>query len=156
MHGVIDRPTQDLDCFTTDRHGVGPFVPAAIEALTEAGYEVNVERHAPGFAQLVVSDAHTGERVAVDLGVDYRLSPPVPTALGPVLDLDDLGADKTLALFARALPRDFLDIDALLSRYQPERLLELAAAKDRGFVTRYFAEALGRIHRLPDSLVGVA
>jgi len=152
VHDVIDRPTQDLDCFTTDHDGVEAFVPAAVEVLSRAGYEVTVERHDPGFAQLLVVDPATGERIGVDLGVDYRLSAPVATALGPVLDLDDLAADKTLALFARALPRDFLDVDALLSRYSPERLLGLAAAKDRGFVPRHFAEALGGVRRLPAEL----
>ncbi|MDP9386361.1 MAG: nucleotidyl transferase AbiEii/AbiGii toxin family protein [Actinomycetota bacterium] len=119
VHDVIDRPTQDLDCFTTDHDGVEPFVPAAVEVLSRAGCEVTVERHDPGFAQLLVVDPATDERIGVDLGVDYRLSAPVATALGPVLDLDDLAADKTLALFARALPRDFLDVDALLPATRP-------------------------------------
>jgi hypothetical protein len=65
-----------------------------------------------------------------------------------VLHPDDLAADKTLALWARARPRDFLDVQALLDRYGPDRLLELAAAKDSGFTIATFLDALRAIARL--------
>lgn len=45
----------------------------------------------------------------VDIGADYRLAVPVRTDFGAVLALEDLAADKVLALEARALPRDFVD-----------------------------------------------
>lgn len=61
-----------------------PFVPAAVEVLTEAGYEVTVERHDPGFAQLLVVDPGTGERIGVDLGVDYSMLSYLPCGLGGV------------------------------------------------------------------------
>lgn len=60
-------------------------------------------------------------------------------------------ADKTLALFGRAQPRDFTDVDALAGLLGRERLLELAAEKDLGFDRAIFAAQLGVVHALrPD------
>ena len=53
-----------------------------------------------------------------------------------------------LALYGRAEGRDFHDVAALAHRYPTERLLELAAAKDRGFDRRRFVEMLASIQRL--------
>ena len=63
-------------------------------------------------------------------------------------------ANKVCALFGRALPRDFLDVDATLmsGRYTREQLLELAAAADHGFDPLIFAEALGRGQAAPAGL----
>ena len=69
--------------------------------------------------------------------------------IGPVLHPEDLAADKTLALWGRAEPRDFLDVIMLRERYGGARLLELAAEKDRGFSLTTFREALGSISRIP-------
>jgi hypothetical protein len=45
-------------------------------------------------------------------------------------------------------PRDFYDVAALLDRYSPDLLLNLAAAKDSGFSTSTFIDALRAIARL--------
>jgi hypothetical protein len=57
-------------------------------------------------------------------------------------------ADKMLALWGRAEPRDFLDVVMLRGRYDGARLLELAAEKDRGFTLATFRESLGPISRI--------
>jgi hypothetical protein len=79
----------------------------------------------------------------VELAVDWRAHDPVQLAVGPVLHSDDAVANKVCALFGRALPRDFLDVDAALisGRYTREQLLELAAAADHGFDRLLFADA---------------
>jgi predicted nucleotidyltransferase component of viral defense system len=86
----------------------------------------------------------------VDLAYDARLLPPQVSRLGPALHPDELAADKMLALYGRAEGRDFHDVAVLADRYPTERLLELAAAKDRGFDRRRFVEMLGSIDRLRD------
>src|SRR6266566_7516672 len=43
-HGVISRPTQDVDLFTDREHGV--------EALRDAGFEVEREEEAAGLADI--------------------------------------------------------------------------------------------------------
>ena len=50
----------------------------------------------------------------VDLAWDARLRPAQLSPYGPVLDRDELAADKVLALFGRAAPRDFVDLYRLL------------------------------------------
>lgn len=50
----------------------------------------------------------------VDLAWDARLRPAQLSPYGPVLDRDELAADKVLALFGRAAPRDFVDVYRLL------------------------------------------
>ena len=58
----------------------------------------------------------------------------------PVLHSDEVAADKMLALYGCAEGREFHDVAALAGRYSTERLLELAATKDRGFDRRRFIE----------------
>lgn len=47
-----------------------------------------------------------------------------------MLHPEDLAADKTLALWGRAEPREFLDVIMLRERYGGARLLELAAGRE--------------------------
>ena len=56
------------------------------------------------------------------------------------------------ALYTRAEPRGFLDIDAAVAsgRYTYERLCELAAQADAGFHRDVLAEVLGMLERYPD------
>jgi hypothetical protein len=73
--------------------------------------------------------------------------------VGPVLHIDDVVAGKMSALFTRAEPRDFLDVDAAVvtSRYTREQLLELAEQADAGFDRRVFADLLAMLGALPGS-----
>jgi predicted nucleotidyltransferase component of viral defense system len=66
-----------------------------------------------------------------------------------LLSGEELAVDKLLALFGRAEARDFADLLAVVARYGPDRLLDLAKEKDRGFDAEVFAEMLTRIDRLP-------
>lgn len=96
-----------------------------------------------------VSDA-TGYRCKVDLGVFWQARSPVMLEIGPVLHPDDAVAGKMDALFNRWAPRDFLDIDAILSssRYTPDQLLSVAEEHDPGFDRPMFAEALSFLERI--------
>ncbi len=144
--GVVERPTQDLDFFTPDAQAVRLAVDALVAVLARDGLQVSVIRGGPSFARLAVDDGR--EEVLVDLGYDHRLRPSEPSPLGPVLALEELAADKTLALFGRAEARDFVDVQALAERLGIERLLALAAEKDRGFDRYVMASMLGRFERL--------
>ncbi|GAA3449158.1 hypothetical protein GCM10018962_09910 [Dactylosporangium matsuzakiense] len=72
--------------------------------------------------------------------------------IGPVLHADDVVAGKMSALFTRAEPRDFLDVDAAIvsGRYTRQRLCELAAESDAGFDRRILADLFGMLERYPD------
>lgn len=63
--------------------------------------------------------------------------------------MEELGADKLLALFGRAEARDFVDVHALARRFGVERLLALAKEKDAGFDEYVLASMLDRMVRLP-------
>lgn len=73
---------------------------------------------------------------------------PESRTVAPVLHQDDLAADKTLAMWGRGEPRDFVDVVALLNRYTEDDLLRLAGEKDRGFTTESFALSLRMVQRV--------
>jgi predicted nucleotidyltransferase component of viral defense system len=96
-----------------------------------------------GFHRFEIS--HESDATLVDIAWDARLRPPQPSPYGPVLDRDELAADKVLAVFGRAAPRDFVDVFRLLEYYSRDALCALAVEKDRGFDARVFGEMLTRI-----------
>jgi hypothetical protein len=89
----------------------------------------------------------------MELAADWRAHPPVTLDIGPVLHPDDAVSNKMAALYGRALPRDFLDIDAVLAsgRYSVEQLLRLAEAADPGFDRAMFARVLGALDQISDA-----
>lgn len=145
VYGLVDRSTRDRDYFATDSDAVAGVVPALETALQRDGLQVARRRDAPGFVRLQVTD-ETGHRGGPGVRRETAPSPDQPAGLD--LHPDELAADKMLALYGRAEGRDFHDVAALADRYPTERLLELAAAKDRGFDRRRFIEMLATIQRL--------
>lgn len=96
-HGVIDRPTEDVDLFTTSQD-VTEF-SAAVDAVTEqlrgSGFTVDQIRRAPQYARLHVA-TNDGRQLDVDLGVDWRHDDPVRLDVGPVLSLADAVGNQGL------------------------------------------------------------
>jgi hypothetical protein len=136
------------------RRGEFPELAAAvIAALESAGYKASVIMSAETFTRLILTDPADGSEEKVELSVDWRAHEPVQLDVGPVLHADDAVANKVCALFGRALPRDFLDVDAAVmsGRYTREQLLELAAEADRGFDRLLFADALGTLTQITDT-----
>ncbi len=147
IRGDIDRRTRDLDFFGPSAVAVDRLVPAAERALLADGLAVERIVDHPGFTRLVVSGG--SDQTEVDFGSDARLFG-VEERLGiRLLSGEELAVDKLLALFGRAEARDFVDLWAVADRYGLDRLLSLAAEKDRGFDAKMFAQMLTRIDRLP-------
>ena len=72
---MVDRPTRDLDFFTTSADHVDRFLPVVEEALVAAGHRVERRQVGHGFARLVVST--DDEATVVDLATEpdcYPLS----------------------------------------------------------------------------------
>ncbi len=117
-HGVVERPSKDLDSYTAS---MDPDVFARAEntlsvALRDKHLDASVEITDTWFRQIVVSDPTTGDVVSVDLGYDYRQNPPVVIhGIGPVLDIEDVVLGKLRALSDRQAERDFVDVDAILA-----------------------------------------
>jgi hypothetical protein len=143
------RRSEDLDLFTGERE-IGPALEAFRDALRREGLAVNAEPHHVGrtFARLLV-----GRRpVKVELGCDspFHIRPSSRTLEGmPVRSLEDLAADKVLALFGRAEARDFVDVYWLLrTHFDWSELLSLAQRKDPGFREEWFVRALRQVDRV--------
>jgi hypothetical protein len=144
--GLIDRQTRDLDFFGPSGTAVDRLVPVAEQALREAGLDVQRVVSGIGFARLVVEGG--GDQTEVDLASDARLFPAEHRSHFLLLSSEELAVDKVLAVFGRAEARDFVDLMAIERRFGLDRLFELAAEKDRGFLPRVFAEMTNRFARL--------
>jgi hypothetical protein len=152
-------PSEDIDLFTAweRREDFAAAVDAVVGAYRADGYTVEVIQQFETFARLAVTDPAAPDRpYKVELAANRRSRPPVTMDVGPVLHIDDVVAGKMSALFTRAEPRDFLDVDAAVvtSRYTREQLLELAEQADAGFDRRVFADLLAMLERYPDRRFG--
>lgn len=116
-HGITDRPTRDVDLFTTTATGPTAFAAAitdAEDALTRHGYRVTRTRTTPEFARIIVEAAGTRDDpvadasrtpvVEVDFGIDWRNEPPTQLAIGPVIALRDAVGSKIAAVYSRGEP----------------------------------------------------
>jgi len=154
-HGILDRPSEDVDLFTAwERRGdFTEAVDVVVDAYRADGYTVEVTQRFETFARLAVTDPAVPDRpYKVELAANWRARPPVTMDVGPVLHIDDVLGGKMSALFTRAEPRDFLDVDAALAtgRYTREQLLELAERADAGFDRRVLADLFALLQRYPD------
>lgn len=142
-HGFVTRATKDIDLFTEIDEEEAVRVAVALRRALDAENLITRDGNGPPFEhRFVAVEPDSGRECTVEVFADGgRLRGTVVLDVGPVLHPDDLAADKTLALWARARPRDFLDVAALLDRYGPVRLLELAATKDSGFAVDTFLGA---------------
>lgn len=149
VHGFVDRTTHDIDMFTEVDDDEAVRVARALRsALEDCGLKTaNATR--PPLDHRFIVHAADGQECTVEVFADGgRLHHRVMLDIGAVLHPDDLAADKVLALWGRARPRDFYDVNALVQRYGRAALLRLAAAKDHGFTIATFVDALNAIRRL--------
>ena len=72
-----------------------------------------------------------------------------------MLALEELAADKLLALFDRSQARDFVDVAALVVRFGFDRLCQLAEEKDRGFSLSVLRDMLGGFDRFSRAEFGL-
>lgn len=154
-HGILDRPSEDVDLFTGWEHrdDFAAAVDAVVDAYREGGYAVEVIQRFETFARIGVADPGAPDRsYKVELAANWRALPPVMMDIGPVMHVDDVMAGKMSALFTRAEPRDFLDVDAAVTtgRYTRTRLCELAEQADAGFDRRILADLFALLERYPD------
>ncbi|WP_239311372.1 MULTISPECIES: nucleotidyl transferase AbiEii/AbiGii toxin family protein [unclassified Frankia] len=154
-HGIGSRPSGDVDLFTSwrRRDEFPDLVTAVIDALEEAGYTTSIGMRGETFVRVMVTDPVNRRADKVEISADWRAHDPIQLDIGPVLHADDAVANKMCALFGRAMPRDFLDVDAAITsgRYTREQLLNLAAQTDPGFDRLIFADALGALTQITDT-----
>lgn len=150
-HGLVDRPTQDVDLFSPEPGAPGAVARQVRGALETAGYRVEVTRRPEDsggeFAQLAVSRGE--QTMLLDLARDWRQQPPVRLDIGPVLHIDDAVGSKVTAMVGRGLPRDFIDVAAALYRYNREQLMTLAFVRDPGLRVLDFIHAAQALDAVP-------
>jgi hypothetical protein len=152
---LTERPTYDLDFFTRQGGGDVPTALAALEAAAiKRGWEVTRLTEYPTFGRLKIIGP---DELTVDLAVDSGPGrPPVVTCLGPSFDPEELAGRKLIALFDRAAPRDFSDVQALAARYSKALLIDRAAEVDLGFDRAVLAQMFGMLSRYEDDEIPVA
>lgn len=148
--GLSDRPTKDVDLFGSD---VAVGISGAADALEAAcigrGWIIDRIQDSPTFRRIVVRTVH--DELLVDLAVDSPpTGAPTITAFGPTYPPEELAARKLLALFDRAAARDFVDLHALSTRFDLDRLIQVAAQLDSGFDPVVLVEMLASVRRFTD------
>ncbi len=161
-HGLIDRPTQDVDVFSNEEGGVEAAADAVDAALREAGF--GTERRdgtgglsdifygmGEGLAEWIIT-APGGEQMMLQMAYFERTRRPVVMEFGPVLDLEDVVGGKVCALASRAEPRDYIDTAAALERYRIDQVIGFARRLDPGLADRDFADAGLRLDQWGDTV----
>ena len=161
-HGLIDRPTQDVNVFSNEEGGVEAAADAVDAALREAGF--GTERRdktgglsdifygmGEGLAEWIIT-APGGEQMMLQMAYFERTRRPVIMEFGPVLDLEDVVGGKVCALASRAEPRDYADTAAALGRYTIDQVIGFARRLDPGLTRRDFADAGRRLDKWGDGI----
>lgn len=161
-HGLIDRPTEDVDLFSDQEAGVVAAAQAVEDALHEAGFQAERRDEADGLQDLFagmgeglaewIITAPSGQETVLQMAHFGRNHGPVTMDVGPVLDLEDLAGWKVCALASRVEPRDFVDTAAALQHYNVEQLIGFAQRLDPGLEDRDFADAGRQLDRMPDGV----
>lgn len=150
LRGTVDRNTNDLDFFIghadVEADTIAIMVEAVERTLGEAGIRSRREVVSDTFARLTVETQH--EECRIDLAVDVRMRPVDRDPQVALLSLEELAADKTLALFGRAAARDYQDVAALRRHFSWTILIELASEKDARFNVERLLEAVAAFDRL--------
>jgi Nucleotidyl transferase AbiEii toxin, Type IV TA system len=161
-HGLITRPTQDVDLFTNEETGVGAAADSVEAALHAAGFAAEREDKITGLADLFEGmdeglaewtvTAPDGQRTMLQMAYFDRAAQPVTMDVGPVLNLEDVIGGKVCALAGRAEPRDYIDTAAALKLYRIDQVIALARRLDPGLDDRDFADAGRRLDRWGDAI----
>jgi len=161
-HGLISRPTQDVDLFTNEEAGVEAAAGSVEAALRNAGFETEREDTADGLSEMFEGmddglaewtvTASDGQQIMLQMAYFDRTRQPVTMDVGPVLSLEDVVGGKVCALAGRAEPRDYIDTAAALKRYSIRDAIGLARRLDPGLEDRDFADAARRLDQWGDGI----
>jgi len=161
-HGIIERPTEDVDVFSDMPGGVEAAADAVESALRDAGFETAREDKTAGLADIFegmgeglaewIVTAPSGEQMLLQMAYFDRACRPVVMDVGPVLHLEDVVGGKVCALASRAEPRDYLDTAAAMEHYSIDQMIGFAKRLDPGLTDRDFADAGRQLDRWRDGI----
>lgn len=142
-HGLVERPSEDIDFATSTDASLGEIVAALASAYRQAGFEVQVLDADTRRGHLLVSFPITGT-YRVDVLKEPLSHPPLLMDFGPVLALPDAVALKMGALHDRGLPRDLLDVYGASAHFSGPELISLCrAALDDEFSQQDWSTQIG-------------
>ncbi|NJP35888.1 nucleotidyl transferase AbiEii/AbiGii toxin family protein [Micromonospora sp. HSS6-12] len=159
-HGLVTRPTEDVDLFA-DVEGAAAAAAGDVRvALERAGFTVedaDPDSELAGLFDGFDRDlrdflvSRDGRQLRLSLARLDRHRSPVVMDLGPVMDVRDLMASKTAALVNRREVRDYIDVAAALDRHDVAELLALARQLDPALDPEDVRAAGRYLDRLPDA-----
>jgi hypothetical protein len=123
-HGVVSRPTEDIDLFADIDGAVQAASSPIRAALSDQGMEVEALAGDSDLGELFGGfendfaefEVRRGdEAVRLTLARFDRRLDPVDMPVGPVLHLHDVIGSKVAAMATRAEPRDYVDVAAALA-----------------------------------------
>ena len=147
------RYSHDFDIFHEAEAEVARASDLDVHSLHSAGYEVHQTggdwKNPASFrkAKLI----HEEEQLEIDWAADcaFRFFPIEPDpVLGWRLHLFDMATNKALALAARSVTRDYVDIVELDRTYPLEAIVWAACGKDQGFSPMLLLEMMRRFARI--------
>ena len=144
------RQSRDLDFFTPKREVIEPFGWALQKKLADQGIETQRQRGSQSFLELIARRSNESTIVQLALDATFSFEPMKGFPEFPELrvnDLTDLASNKLLALFGRAMLRDFMDVYFIVHEagWTKEQLLERSKIKDPGFDLYWLGVALERM-----------
>jgi hypothetical protein len=160
-HGLVSRPTEDVDLFSDADGAVQRAAQKVAAALTAVGLTVELVPETSELGELFYGFGEDMVEFEVREGADVvrlqlarfdRTRAPVVMDVGPVLHVDDVIGGKVVAMATRAEPRDYIDVAAVLGRYSPQQLMSLARQADPALTDEDFADALRRLDRLDNAV----
>jgi hypothetical protein len=147
------RYSHDFDIFHDAEVEVARASDADLKVLREAGYEVDLSvgdwSQPASFRKARIE--HEGEQLEIDWAVDsaFRFYPVErDPELGWRLHLFDIATNKALALSARSMTRDYVDIVELHHTFPLPAIVWAACGKDPGFSPLFLLEMMKRFARI--------
>ncbi|GGS59911.1 hypothetical protein GCM10010156_18090 [Planobispora rosea] len=133
MHGLTDRPSEDLDFATAAETPLPQVADGLAETFRRAGLEAAVREVTPRLGRLIVTEPVTGQRCELGLLREALQQGSVTVGELPVIGLDDLVGLKMRALHERSLARDVIDVAAVSELYGFRELERLARLHNEEF-----------------------
>ncbi|MBP5892370.1 hypothetical protein [Streptomyces scabiei] len=127
-HGLVQArpPGRDMEVATEHAAPMAEIAAAVRAGLTERGWAVHAVETSPLSARLLVTDPVTAEERTLDLLKETFWHPPVRTAWGPTLSLEDVLGAKVRAVADRGAARDLIAVHAATAQRTVTELEELA------------------------------
>jgi predicted nucleotidyltransferase component of viral defense system len=156
---LYHRLSIDLDLFTQNDLALEASIRPIDQVAARLNCRLERTRVSQYFQQIYLTHPDQPDSLKIDLIRDFGPLYGERTMYeGMIVDsLDNIAANKILAIFGRAATKDFVDLYFILRQgYNWRKLFEMAQAKDPGLTLFYFAGMLRQIERpqeLPDILV---